>query len=315
MTEYEGHIVPTDHRGARGHCYTQPVELAVFREVYTPLIQTELGRQLQPVAVAELKAAMAHLTGRGKLFRPILALATCRAVTGADPLGYLALATPLELIHTFTLIHDDLPCMDDADLRRGVPAVHLAYDEALAVLAGDALLNYAIKLLAEVPSELTDTARLRMILAATEATHAVVEGQVLDLQGEGRRLTLLEMQRMHGLKTGALIGACCETGAILAGLDHAAAAALHRFGAKLGLAFQIRDDLLSVESSEAAMGKTLTTDEDKEKSTYPRLLGLDAAHRELDQTLDDLQSQLSGLGLVEPQLLGGFIDWAGRRNH
>lgn len=290
------------------------MELAAFREEYAPLIRDELERQLRPVSVAGLAAAMVHLVGRGKLFRPVLALATHRAVNGADPRPVLALATPLELIHTFTLIHDDLPCMDDADLRRGVPAVHIDHGEALAVLAGDALLNYAIKLIAEEPADIAPEARLRLIQAATEATHSVVEGQVLDLQGEGRQLTLAELQRMHRLKTGALIGASCETGAILAGLGVAPVARLREFGERLGLAFQIRDDLLSLESTEAVMGKTLSTDEVKAKSTYPRLLGRAGAHRELDRTLGDLRTLLANLDLAEPRLLEGFIDWAGHRD-
>ena len=273
-----------------------------------------MQRQLEPVAVGELKVAMAHLVGRGKLFRPLLALAVCRAVTGADTTPFIPLVTPLELIHTFTLIHDDLPCMDDAALRRGVASVHIAHGEAVAVLAGDALANYALRLLAIEPAPAGDEMRLELIRAATDATHAVVEGQVLDLLGEGRALALPELMRMHRLKTGALLGACCEIGALLGGLPRWQAGLMREFGVELGLAFQIRDDLLSVESDEAVMGKTLTTDADKEKSTYVRLLGSEGAHSELDRTLARLGSALDGLGLAEPQLLASFIEWAGRRD-
>jgi len=287
--------------------------LATFHEQLLEPVREVLVQQLTQVGVPELKAAMLHLVGRCKLFRPVLALATYQALGGTDLEQQVPLVTPLELIHTFTLIHDDLPCMDNAELRRGVPAVHVAHGEAIAVLSGDALANMALMLLSQEPPEVELSVRVGLIRAATRATHAVVEGQVLDMLWEGRELTEEELQRMHLLKTGSLLGACCETGALLAGASPEAVSKLREYGQGLGLAFQIRDDLLSYESTEEQMGKTLSIDEAKEKPTYARLLGVDSAHLRLEQTLTKQLGIIADLELPQRGLLREITAWVGRR--
>jgi geranylgeranyl diphosphate synthase type II len=251
------------------------VDFDAFSAELRPRLAVEMQRQLSAIQLASLNRAMGHLLGRGKLFRPLLVLAAARAVSGGAVAELLPLATPVELIHTFTLIHDDLPAMDDAQLRRGVPAVHLAYDEATAVLAGDALLSWALYLLGTEPPDLPASTRLALVAEASFATKEVVEGQMLDLAGEGQHLDLAELEHLHSKKTGALLGACCALGALLAGASPVAVDELRQLGIQIGLAFQIRDDLLSLQSTEEEMGKTLETDTAKHKSTYPRLLGLD----------------------------------------
>ena len=282
----------------------------------TPLVQAVLRRQLEPVGIPALRETMAHLLGRGKLFRPLLTLASARAAGATDLEPLIPLATPIELIHTYTLIHDDLPCMDDAAMRRGVSAVHIDHGEAMAVLAGDALFNWALIVAVSEPAPAGPVARLALVDVLTRAAHAVVEGQVLDLQGEGRRLSLEELRLMHRLKTGALLGACCEGGAVLAGADTVTRGQLRDYGVEIGLVFQITDDLLSFESTEAEMGKSLDADEAKDKATYARLLGLDEARRELEEKLAGLEPRLDRIGLPgDDGLLREIARWAGQRRN
>ena len=290
------------------------MDLQRFKDEYRPLLIGALRDQLSGVGVPELQAAMAHLAGLGKLFRPLLTLAACQA-SGGDPLRWLRLATPLELIHTFTLIHDDLPCMDDAQLRRGVTAVHVQYSEALAVLAGDALLGHGLYLLATEPPELDSSARCQLVATASRANQLVVEGQVLDLQGEGRDLSLQELQRLNRLKTGALLGACCACGGLLAGEGVKIVQSLWDIGELMGVAFQVRDDLLSLESTEAEMGKTITTDLAKQKATYPRALGIDGAKEYLAELLDQLEREILALSLPDPAVLIAQARDAGERTN
>jgi geranylgeranyl pyrophosphate synthase len=296
-------------------CYTRAVELEQFNAEWQPRIRKRLDAQLGRVAVPELAAAMRHLVGRGKLFRPLLALAAYAGCGGDDADSCLSLVTPLELIHTFTLIHDDLPCMDDAALRRGVPSVHVAHGEATAVLAGDALLNLALYLLATEAAPVSPEVRLLLIRSATRATEAVVEGQVLDLQGEGRQLTVEQQEHMNRLKTGALIGACCETGALLAGDSPDAVHQLRDWGELVGLAFQVRDDLLSVEGTEQALGKTITTDVDKHKATWVSALGAAGAHAYLSDLGEQVEGELARMQLPQPGLLRAIARQAARREH
>jgi geranylgeranyl diphosphate synthase type II len=258
---------------------------------------------------------MGHLTGRGKLFRPLLALATVQALSGAAPAAWVSLVTPLELIHTFTLIHDDLPCMDDAALRRGVAAVHVAHGQAAAVLAGDALLNLALHLLATEIPELEPSRRVHLLSSATRATQQVVEGQMLDLVGEGKQPSADELKLLHEKKTGALLGACCEIGAIIAGANEDLRAELRDIGIRIGLAFQIRDDLLSLQSTEMQMGKTLTTDLEKAKLTFPRVLGIPEAAAYLERVLGDVQRAIVGLDLHDNRLLTELAVSAAERDH
>ena len=290
------------------------MQLEQFTAHWQPLIREALQHQLQRVGVPQLQAAMAHLLGRGKLFRPLLALITYDALHGGEPEAVLRLVTPLELIHTFTLIHDDLPCMDDAELRRGVPAVHRQFGEANAVLAGDALANLALHLIASETAPVTAEVRLLLVRSATRATAAVVEGQMLDLLGERRRLSADELERMERLKTGALIGACCETGALLAGGSADLVTSLLAIGERIGLAFQVRDDLLSIEATEEQAGKTLSTDLKKEKSTYVRALGLEGARHYLERLIAVAADEIHTLNLPKPELLLAITHQAAERD-
>ncbi|MCB1220385.1 MAG: polyprenyl synthetase family protein [Planctomycetales bacterium] len=286
-----------------------------FSAEHRAALEETLRSQLGPVSVPLLQQAMGHLLGLGKLFRPLMALAVARAC-GQDDIGKLVpWVTPLELIHTFTLIHDDLPCMDDASLRRGVPAVHIQFDEALAVLAGDALANYAYLQLARNDNGLDAARRMALVESAARATHLVVEGQVLDLEGERRELSLDELKELHRRKTGALFSTTCEFGAILAGCDADVVSQFGRLGSEIGLAFQIRDDLLSLTSTDSEMGKTLATDIEKNKSTFPRLLSVDGAEQYLEDVLRGVDDSINSMGLVQPDVLRDIAAAAGHRSH
>ncbi len=237
----------------------------------------------------------------GKRLRPILCLAACEAV-GGDPGEALPVACALEFIHTYSLIHDDLPAMDDDDLRRGQPTCHKKFDEATAILAGDGLLTEAFRLLAEAaPKFLGREAVLLEIielLGRAAGYQGMVGGQMLDLLAEGRTITLKELETIHRMKTGALLTASVRAGALVGGGDRVQVTRLTEFGEKFGLVFQITDDLLDVEGDAAEMGKAPGQDEKRRKATYPALLGL-AAAREWARNLMD--QALAGLAELGPQ--------------
>ena len=223
----------------------------------------------------------------GKRLRPALALIASEMISGDDSPA-LPAACALEMIHTYSLIHDDLPSMDDDDLRRGKPTCHKVYGEALAILVGDALLTMAFDVLAE-----TENPTVIREVARAAGAGGMVAGQVLDLQSEGQRIEADELQRIHELKTGALIRASVRTGAILADADTESLARLTDYAEHIGLAFQIADDVLDVAGQESATGKPVGSDEAKEKATYPSLMGLDGAKglaaKEIDAALAALE--------------------------
>ena len=247
------------------------------------LVEDELARVYaggdEPSRLVE--AARYSLLAGGKRLRPVLCLACARV---CEPDGGAALdaavlpfAVGLEMIHTYSLIHDDLPAMDNDDLRRGRPTCHKVWGEATAILAGDALLTDAFGRMAAVPLP-PDRVLAAVALAARAAGAAgMVGGQVLDLAAEGRTLSRAELVELNAKKTGALIAAACECGATLAGADPARRAALRRFGEELGIAFQITDDILDVVGDETEVGKEVRHDAKAAKATWPALLGLDAA--------------------------------------
>ena len=231
---------------------------------------------------ARLSEAMRYsLLAGGKRLRPVLCLAVARACAPerADELAraILPFAAGLEMIHTYSLIHDDLPAMDDDDLRRGKPTCHKAYDEATAILAGDALLTNAFSHMAraDVPAPLL----LEAVRLSADAAGAagMVGGQVLDLAGEGQKLTLEELRILNAKKTGALLFNACECGAVLAGASPAMREAARTYGAELGIAFQITDDILDVVGDEATVGKEVRHDAESDKATWPSLIGLEAS--------------------------------------
>jgi len=226
----------------------------------------------------------------GKRLRPALTLGAAEIVAG-DHGPALPAAGALEMIHTYSLIHDDLPAMDDDDLRRGRPTCHKVYGEATAILAGDALLTMAFDMLATAG----DLEVIREVAHAA-GVGGMAGGQYDDLKAEGRQLGLEELQRIHARKTGALIRVSLRAGARLAGADDAALAALTEYGNAIGLAFQIADDILDVVGTEAAVGKRVNKDQDRHKSTYPALLGLDTARRLAQEAVDRAVEALAPFG-------------------
>jgi geranylgeranyl diphosphate synthase type II len=215
----------------------------------------------------------------GKRLRPILCLAAAEAV-GGDPGEVLPVACALEMVHTYSLIHDDLPAMDDDDLRRGQPTCHKQYDEATAILAGDGLLTEAFHTMAGAAYKYEGRERVLLdvinLVASAAGYQGMVGGQMLDLLAEGRRVTLKELETIHRAKTGALLTAAVRAGALMGGGNRAEVTALTTYGEKFGLAFQITDDLLDVEGETAEMGKAAGMDEKRQKATYPAVLGLEA---------------------------------------
>lgn len=225
------------------------------------------------VPASLLEAVRYSLFAGGKRLRPALALGAAEVISGNDAAA-LPVACALEMIHTYSLIHDDLPAMDDDDLRRGKPTCHKVYGEATAILAGDALLTMAFDTVAETGS----TAIVRALAQAAGAG-GMVGGQQLDLDGEGKQLDLEALRRIHRAKTGALIQVSLRCGAMAAGATAGQIEALADYGKHLGLAFQITDDILDVVGAEAVIGKRVGSDESRDKSTYPALLGLDESRR------------------------------------
>jgi len=253
-----------------------------------------LAESRRGAAPARLVDAMKYaLLGGGKRLRPALVLAACQAHGGDAADGSLAMrfALAMECVHTYSLVHDDLPAMDDDDLRRGRPTVHKAFDEATAVLAGDGLQTLAFAhLLAAGDAR---AAALGKLLA--DAAGLMVEGQQRDMEGEHRRLGEAEVLELMRCKTGALLAASVAGGALCAGAQ-VDVAAVYQLGLKLGLAFQIADDLLDLTADTATLGKRAGKDAAAGKSTLPALLGLDAARRRAEGLLDEALGALSPLG-------------------
>jgi geranylgeranyl diphosphate synthase type II len=227
------------------------------------------------------RAVRYSLFAGGKRLRPLLVLAAADAV-GAPPDEVMPYACAVEMIHTYSLIHDDLPAMDDDDLRRGRPTSHKVFGEAVAILAGDALLTRAFHLLCQVPAEASaDLVRRRLRAAALlgEAcgTSGLIGGQVLDLESEGRDVDAATLERLHRAKTGALLGACVMGAAVLGGGEGEDARLLERYARAVGLAFQVVDDVLDATEGDAQLGKTAGKDDAAGKATYVRVHGLEAA--------------------------------------
>lgn len=247
-----------------------------------------------------LKDAMAYsLKAGGKRLRPALCL-TAASLFAMEKEALMPFACGIECIHTYSLIHDDLPAMDDDDLRRGKPTNHTVYGEAMAILAGDGLLSEAFSFMGEVAqgeNAIPPARVLRAILTMARAAGAagMVGGQALDMNYEQRQDVTLEMLTdMHARKTGALIQAACECGAILAGASEANVQRMGAYGAALGMAFQIADDILDVTGDTAVMGKPAGSDMEQGKTTYVSLVGLEKSRELACQAADDAAAQLAG---------------------
>ncbi len=242
--------------------------------------------QRAPLVAERLLAAMRYsLLAGGKRVRPALLLTCYAACGGRDPAQAMPAAMAIEAMHTYSLIHDDLPCMDDDDLRRGQPTCHKQFDEATAVLAGDALQSLAYEWLAASPLDSELCCQLLHSLTIAAGCRGMVGGQMLDMAAEqdGEGIDILAVERIHLHKTGALLRWSCEAGARIAGADDAQLAACSRYGKAVGLLFQIADDILDVTASSAALGKSAGKDAAQNKATYVSLLGLPRARELADE--------------------------------
>lgn len=251
---------------------------------------------------ARLYEAMRYsLLAGGKRIRPVLVLAFCRAL-GGDVQAALPLAAAIEMIHTYSLIHDDLPSMDNDDLRRGRPTNHKVFGECMAILAGDALQSAAFEavLTADLPAG--RRAEAALVLARAAGQDGMVAGQVLDMEGEERQLSLEEIRRMNGLKTGCLLEGACLLGVIAAGGAPEQQQAARAYAQAVGLAFQIRDDMLDVTSDAQTMGKTVGKDAAQNKSTYVSLLGLERCGQMVAK-----QTELAKAALADTGMETGFF--------
>ena len=280
-------------------------------EVYLPVA---------PACPAIVADAMRYsVFAGGKRLRPMLTLAAAAAVDQSAIDMALPAACAIELIHTYSLIHDDLPAMDNDTLRRGRPTLHVVYGDGIAILAGDGLHAEAFTLFAREPvSDDPDIWRrkLRVIRAVGDAAGAagMVGGQAIDLQAAGQApkheitLDAAGLRAMHALKTGALIRAAATSGAIMAGADEATIAAIDAYAGDVGLAFQIVDDILDVEGDPASLGKTAGKDAAAAKPSYPALFGMDRSRALADQCLQRAHATLEHAGITN-SLLGGIADW------
>lgn len=272
--------------------------LAANSQALVDYFQQVFARYPAPAAPPRLMESIAYsILAGGKRLRPTLILESATACGGDDAARKIALSASaaMELIHTFSLVHDDLPAMDNDDLRRGRPTNHKVFGEALAILAGDAMVTMAFELLAtDVPPQLA--APMIRELASGSGPAGMIGGQVLDMDGENTRLTLDQLKRLHAMKTGALLTSSCRLGAMAARANAEQLDAVTRFGQHLGLAFQIVDDILDETSTPEQMGKATKKDAAKGKNTYPALLGLDGSRVEADKQMALALEALDALG-------------------
>ncbi|MDU4251037.1 (2E,6E)-farnesyl diphosphate synthase [Pseudomonas sp.] len=273
---------------------------------YQARCQARVDAALEKLFVApreeltRIYAAMRYsVVNGGKRVRPLLAYAACEALGGEAERADGA-ACAVELIHAYSLVHDDLPAMDDDDLRRGQPTTHIAYDEACAILAGDGLQALAFEVIGNAqlnPQDAQTRLDMLMILTRAAGSAGMVGGQAIDLESVGRKIDQAALETMHRHKTGALIEASVQLGALASGRANAdALEALRRYAEAVGLAFQVQDDILDVESDTVTLGKTQGKDQAHDKPTYPALLGLDAAKAYALALRDQALAALEGFG-------------------
>ena len=288
------------------------MDLVAYLDERKQWVEAALSQSIQDPTIPEtLRRAMLYsLEAGGKRIRPILVIAGAEAVGGtADRVMSAALA--MEMIHTFSLIHDDLPAMDDDSLRRGKPTNHKVFGEAVAILAGDGLLAEAFYTLANQGSIGDPHAILRTIRDVALATggRGMTGGQVMDVEATGTRIGEDQLTRLHRYKTGALLRASVTAGATLSGASDDEIWALSRYGEAMGLAFQITDDILDVRGDQSELGKDVGSDEDKDKSTYPSVIGLEASEKQAADLVDQALTSLSDFGdRAEPlRLMARYI--------
>ena len=273
--------------------------LPSFFEEDRRAVDEMLGRLLPPedAPPSVIHRAMRYsVFAGGKRVRPMLCLESAR-IFSCDPMGILPVACAFEFIHTYSLIHDDLPALDNDDLRRGRPTCHKEFGEAMAILAGDALLTLAFEALAcasVTPALLVPL--IAQVAAAIGTRDGMVGGQVADLEAEGQPVTPEMLEYIHRSKTAALIRASIVAGAIGGGASESDIARLHRFGDQIGWAFQVTDDILDVEESSATLGKTAGKDQAQQKATYPALFGLEESRNKAQVLLEDAHKSVQNLG-------------------
>lgn len=289
--------------------------LAQNKEMVETSLPTFVERLDSP---AVLKEAMTYsLNAGGKRIRPLLLFATLDSFGNSIEMG-LPVACAIEMIHTYSLIHDDLPSMDDDDLRRGKPTNHKVFGEANAILAGDGLLTYSFQLISEINhSEVTPHMKLELItnLAKAAGPEGMVGGQIADMEGEAKSLSLEELEYIHIHKTGKMLSYSVIAGAILSRASEEQIQKLEKFAHNIGLAFQIRDDILDIEGTEEAIGKRVGSDQLNEKSTYPSLLSMEGAKEKLTYHINEAKNLLHETGLANTDKLLKICDLIASRDH
>lgn len=285
----------------------QEQTFASFNKKYKEQLENEMMQAIARLnAPANLKRAMSYsLEAGGKRIRPMLLFATIAAFQ-KDPLSGIIPAAALEMIHTYSLIHDDLPSMDNDDLRRGLPTNHKVFGEATAILAGDALLTYSFQLIAMIDENIIGAEKkLRLIelLSKSAGAEGMIAGQTADMDGEGKQLTLDQLEYIHIHKTGKLLEFSVLAGAIISDATEIQIKQLAKFAYHIGIAFQIRDDILDIEGDEQSLGKRVGSDLNKDKNTYPSLLMMAGAKKSLAEHI-----QQANKILVETKLKTTYLE-------
>ncbi|MBX3118943.1 MAG: polyprenyl synthetase family protein [Fimbriimonadaceae bacterium] len=261
---------------------------------YRDLTDRRLNELLPPATQSpvELHEAMRYSgAAPGKRLRPALCMACCEAV-GGKPEDAVDAGCAIELVHAFSLIHDDLPAIDDDELRRGRPTCHVQFGDAIAILAGDALFSLAFEVLSHCPGEPSRVLRSLQVLGSASGSSGLVGGEVLDVLSEGQPATAELIERIHRQKTGALIAASCAIGAILGGGSDSQVSALENFGQRIGLAFQMADDILNETSTPEKLGKSAGSDRERQKATYPAVYGLSETREKACQLVEQAVNNL-----------------------
>ncbi len=287
------------------------MDLKNFLENKRQLIDQQLERLIPSLEASyqSLFAAARYSTlSQGKRIRPILALSVCHALGGDEHSSLLPVCV-LELIHTYSMIHDDLPCMDNDDFRRGKPTLHKAFPESLALLTGDFLLTLSFELLANA-EHLSDSQKIKLIsiLAQRSGAHGMIGGQVMDMESTEQSIDIHTLNHIHQLKTGALITASIEFGAILGNANDRQLKVLQQFGHDIGLAFQIIDDIHDVSRSEQKHGKAIASDVLNKKTTYATLMGIEKSHQTAKSLLKSTLKQLDMLS-IDTSLMASLAEF------
>ena len=292
-------------------------DLSTWSAQHLQRVEQALEQWIDPHAPANLGQAMRYaVLGAGKRLRPLLVLAACEAVGG--PLAQaLRAACAVELIHAYSLVHDDMPCMDNDVLRRGKPTVHVQFGQAQALLAGDALQALAFELLVPDDAALPASVQVQWcrLLAAAAGSQGMAGGQAIDLASVGQPLSEAQLRHMHRLNTGALLQCSVDMGAACGTVDAAARAALSQYGSALGLAFQVVDDILDVTQDSATLGKTAGKDAASDKPTYVSLLGLEQAMAYAQALRAQAHAALQASALPDTRALAALADMVVGRSH